>query len=235
MTAITIIVIAIVLYVLGTVGYLYLQIKWLTIDLYFLRFKIEDHPILITMVDDVFKKITEEEGIRVFYKTIDELNEGVIKEEEKALALYVHCKDEDIEINKKFRQEIDELERKWHRPYKEICKIIGTDTKIREDTFILPRIILCKEQIQKFGLLSFYGTHFHELGHHFAIKANGDCTENAANIEGYKLVLKHLPYFFQLFTGITLRDRIGLPELTVREKLRAYYQYLIYLRIKNKK
>ena len=108
--------------------------------------------------------------------------------------------------------------------------------RLIEDDFVLPKILLCREMTMKYGgLLSLYATHFHEFGHHFAIKQCGDRSEEAADKYGYKLIEENLPYFFKLFPYINYTHRLKTAELTIRETLRAYWQYWQYLRIKNKK
>jgi hypothetical protein len=223
--------------VIGTFTYFPLKLKWLNLQLYFLQFKIEEHPILIVMVDDVLQKICKEEGIRVFHKTYEEINKGVTEKKDEAVGLYVHAKD--AEHQKKcddVRLTIERLERQWRQPYKDICKIAGVECDIEEDSFILPKILICKEKAMKYGgLLSYYSTYFHEIGHHLAIKANGDKSELAADTEAYKLITKNLPDFFRLFPYIDYEYRLNLPKLTFKKKLKLYYQYWQYLRIKNKK
>jgi hypothetical protein len=107
---------------------------------------------------------------------------------------------------------------------------------MKEDTLIVPRILICKEETMKFGgLVSYYSTYFHEFGHHFAIKANGDRSELAADTEAYRLVCENLPDFFQLFSHINFEYRLKLSELTIKKRLILYYHYWQYLRIKNQK
>ena len=222
--------------ILCMVGYFYISLYWLNLDLYFLKFDISKHPILIAMIEDVLQKIGDKEGVKVFYKSYEDLNKNYPEEKDKAVGLYVYTLD--AEHQKKtddFRREIEAVEKRWRKPYNEVCKFVGCDSFIEEDSFILPKILLCKEQILKYGLLSYYSTYFHEFGHHFAIKANGDRSEEGADIMGYKLVTENLPFYFQLFSYINFRHRIKSGELTIKEKLIAYYGYWRYTRIKNSK
>ena len=128
------------------------------------------------------------------------------------------------------------MEKKWKRPYKDICDFFGNECNMKEDTLIVPKILICKEETIKFGgLLSYYSTYFHEFGHHFAIKANNDRSELAADTVAYRLVIENLPDFFRLFSYINFEYRLNLPKPTFKEKLKLYYHYWQYLRIKNQK
>ena len=223
--------------VIGMLTYFTVSLTWIGLRIYFLKFKIEEHPILIAMIEDVLQRICKEEGIRVFHKTHEEINKGVTEKKEEAVGLYVHAKD--AEHQKKYddvRQVIEKLEKKWKLPYKELCIIAGVEYNVEEDSYVLPKILLCKEKAEKYGgLLSYYSTYFHEIGHHFAIKANGDRSEEAADLIGYKLVHENLPFFFQIFPYINFHYRLKKDDLTTKELLKAYFQYWQYLRIKNKK
>ncbi len=205
------------------------------INIYFLVFKLEKHPILIKMIEDIFQRICKEEGIGVFYKNYAELNPEGIKNDEEALGRYIYTTDADWQkkINK-LLIEIENLENKYNMPYHRLCKLVGSEKIINKEIFVLPRILLCNEQTKKYGLLSYYSTHFHELGHHFAVKTMGNHTENDANIIAQKLIIENLPFFFQLFPFMDFRYSIG-NKLKLTEKIRAYYEFLLYLRVKNKK
>ena len=205
--------------------------------MYFLFFKLEKHPMLIAMLEDVFQRICKEEGIRVFQKTYEELNANEPNEKDKTLGMYVYTLDSEHQQKmNKCLVEIEELEIKWKMPYKKLCQFVGHDTTIGKEDFVLPRILLCKkEEIEKYGLLTYYCTQFHELGHHFAGKENGKHGEDDANRIAYRLMAQNFPYFFQLIPFINFRYRLNMKELTMKEKLRAYIEYLQYLRVKNKK
>lgn len=224
-------------FVIGMLVYLFIEIRWLGLSIYFMKFRIEGHPMLIMMVEDVLERLGKEENVPVFYKTYEELNKNETNEKEKAVGMYVHSAS--AEHQKKCDdalQEIRQMERDWRKPYNEICRLVGVESRLIEDDFVLPKILLCREMTMKYGgLLSLYATHFHEFGHHFAIKQCGDRSEEAADKYGYKLIEENLPYFFKLFPYINYTHRLKTAELTIRETLRAYWQYWQYLRIKNKK
>lgn len=236
-TAFTIFIILMFTGVIGMITYFSVSLKWISLTIYFLQFKLEKHPILIAMLDDVLQRLSTEENVPVFHKSYEELNEDYPEDRDKAVGMYVHSAN--LEHQKKCDdalQEVRNLEKKWNRPYKDICEFLGTECNMKEDTLIVPKILMCKEETMKYGgLLSYYSTYFHEFGHHFAIKANGDRSELAADTQGHRLVSENLPDFFRLFPYINFEHRLKLPELTLKERFTLYYHYWQYLRIKNKK
>ena len=219
------IIFTIILFLIGTISII--SLYWLKIDMYFLLFKLEKHPMLIAMLEDVFQRICKEEGIRVFQKTYEELNADKPNEEDKALGKYIYTLDAEHQQKlNKCLNEIEELEIKWRMPYKKLCQFVGHDTTVDKEDFVLPRILLCKkEEVEKYGLLTYYNTQFHELGHHFAGKEIGKHTEDDANKIAYRLMIQNFPYFFQLIPFINFHYRTNMKELTSREKLRAYVEY----------
>jgi len=230
-------IIAIILGLIVVVGITaaFLSIFLLSLDLYFIRLKIENHPVLKVMVDDVLEAICRKEGIRVYHKTYDVINKDKEKEEEKALGMYIYTLD--IEHQNKMNDtlaKVEELELEYKRSYKDICVLSGVKSNLTKEDFVLPKIWLCDEKLLAFGWNSYYSTYFHELGHHFAIKRLQDKhEEDEANKEARQLVLQYLPFFFQLFPFYRFEYRLKLPELTRKEKARAYYGYLKYY-LKNK-
>jgi hypothetical protein len=217
--------------------YIGISYKLLKIRIYFLKFKIVDHPILITMVEDIFQRICKEQGITIFYKTYDELNPPETPEEQRVLGRYIYARNQEQEDKiKNSLKEVEALEAEWHMSYEQLCKRVGSKTTLKKEDFILPRILLCKDEIEMYGLDYYYGTHFHELGHHFASKEMGEHNEDDANRYGSKIVRENLPIFFQLFPLISLGYRFKeMPEFSFKDRLKAYHQYYIYLRVKNKK
>ena len=214
----------------------YVWLRWLKIEIYFLKLKLEDHPILIKMVDDVLEGIRSGYDIPVFYKSFAELNKNYTEKKDMALGLYIHSKNPDhVEKSRNALKEIDEFEKKWNKPFRQICKLVGADGVADREDFIIPRIELCTDESKKYGLCSFYATYFHELGHHIAIITADDSSEEAADAIGNQLVYDKLPFFFQLMPIISFRYRVNKPNLTTIERLRAYYQFWQYLRIRNKK
>jgi hypothetical protein len=202
----------------------------LHIDLFFLRFKLENHPVLVNMIENAISVICEEEGIKTFYKTCEQINPKGTKEEDIALGMYIYTlDDEHKQKSKKALIEIEKLEKDYNKSYSEICKLVGVDNSIEKEDFMYPRIVLCHEKLIAFGLKSYYSTYFHELGHHFAIKESGGVTtETDADIQARNLIFERLPYFFQLIPYFRFEYRLKLKEMSFNEKMNAYIGYLSY-------
>jgi hypothetical protein len=212
---------------LCVLGYAFLHLFWLGLELRFLRFKLEDHPALIELIESVLQRITTEQNLPVFYKTYEEINAKKEKGKE-ALGVYVYSRDVDHKKkNEKTLQKIRNLEKKYNRPYKDICKLFGEECNIEEDSFIYPKILLCHKEAEVYGLLAFYSTYFHEIGHHFAITLNNDESEEAADRIAREMVRDNLPYFFQLLPFIGYTHRLK-EEPTVWEKIKGYWNYYRY-------
>lgn len=203
----------------------------LHLDLYFLRFKIDRHPVLRALVDDVIAQICREENLKTFYKTYEQLNEGVENENDKALGHYIYTLDEAYQKKVDDALEfIEGLELQYKRSYKDVCILVGAKTTLNKEDFVLPRILMCTDKLLEFGANSYYSTYFHELGHHFMIKETHDRhTEDDANRRARALVLERLPFFFQLFPYFTFEYRIDdVPELKFWMKVKACWGYLKY-------
>jgi hypothetical protein len=212
---------------LCAMGFALLQVTWLGLQVRFLRFKLEQHPALIKMIDDVLLRITTEQNLPVFYKTYEELNKGRGGTEEKkeALGMYVYTRDPEHQKNcDNTLRKIRELEKKYRKSYRDICKFAGEETNVQEDSFVLPKILLCHEEAQKFGLLAFYSTYFHEIGHHYAITLNNDESEEAADRIAREMVRTNLPYFFTILPFIDYRYKLE-DEPTIKVRLKAYWDY----------
>lgn len=224
------IILGIIIIGLGIGG---LMIVFIDIDLYFLNFNFNNHPKLLMILENTLQNICDEEGIKVFHKTYEEININVTDENKKSLGKYIYS------INQEYQQtldkllvDIEELEIKYKMSYKELCEFVGYKTVGNKENFILPRILLCDIELKKLGIGSYYYTFFHELGHHFAIKTMGmEHSENDADKYGYMLMMQRLPYYFQLF--FYFRDKSDKEELTGKEKLKGYISYLKYLIKKN--
>jgi hypothetical protein len=202
----------------------------ISIDLYFLNLKIEKHPKLLAIIENTLQKICDEEGIKFFHKTFEEINANTPENNDKVVGRYVYTIDQEYQqkINKSLA-EIEVLETKYKMPYKKLCAFVGYETPIDKENYVLPRIQLCDDELKKYGMISYYTTFFHELGHHFAVKEIGsEHNENDANIIGDRLINQRLPYYFRLFFG--LRCRLEKDELTWKEKLVSYIGYLKYLK-----
>lgn len=77
-----------------------IQFYILSIDLYFMKFKMGKHPVLIKLVDDLLKSICYDEKITVFNKSFDELNKDVKDDNEKVVGTYVYCSSVSSHYNK---------------------------------------------------------------------------------------------------------------------------------------
>lgn len=204
---------------------------FLNVEIYFLKFKLEEHPKLLTIIENMVQNICIEESIKVFHKTFEELNIGTIDENKKAVGRYVYTIDQEYQqrINKSL-DEIEELEVKYKMPYKQLCAFVGHETTIDKENFVLPRILLCDEELKKYGWKSYYDTFFHELGHHFAVKEIGtEHNEIDADKYAYILIKQSLPFYFRLIFDFQFRYRLDKTELAGKEKLIAYISYLKYL------
>jgi hypothetical protein len=227
----------IILLVFGSILFLaFIYVGKISLELLFMRISLNNHPVLKALVDDVLDNICKEEGIKMFHKAYDELNAGVEDEKKKALGMYVYTlnMEHQISIRRTYLEVVD-LEKKYNKTYKEICEEAGIETTATAEDFYLPRILLCPDALLKFGANNYYGTYFHELGHHFAVKEIGKHTEEDANKYGRKIILERLPFFFQLFPEFSFEFREGIDfELSMKETLRAYWGYLKYY-LKNRK
>ena len=124
-------------FVIGMLVYLFIEIRWLGLSIYFMKFRIEGHPMLIMMVEDVLERLGKEENVPVFYKTYEELNKNETNEKEKAVGMYVHSAS--AEHQKKCDdalQEIRQMERDWRKPYNEICRLVGVESRLIEVSFV---------------------------------------------------------------------------------------------------
>lgn len=206
-------------------------ISWLSIDLYFMQLEIENHPVLHDLLETTLQAICKEENIRVFHKSYDEMNK---KHNTDAVGRYEYT------INKEFQEKMDNaladieaLERKYHQSYEKMCADAGVATEGKE-CFVLPQIQLCDESLLVYGLKTYYTTFFHELGHHFVEKEHLEQSEEAADKKALELVLKRLPFFFQLMPYFRFKYSLNTPELTLKERKTALLQYAKYY-IKNRK
>lgn len=197
---------------------------WSLVKIYFLRFKLENHPILINLIEEKLKSICEKEGIHVYMKTYDELNQNVENEDNKAVGKYCYTLDEEYQkLANKIIASCNKL--KTYENYKSSMyyEIIERAT--------LPRILLCKEYvINRFGLGSYYSIYLHELGHHFAAKElKNNHSEIDADRYAHKIALKELPLFLQLTYHFNFKYQLGNTELSFFKKIQALLQFVIYL------
>jgi hypothetical protein len=205
---------------------------WFSVDTYFMCFKFEKHPKLIAMLDSVAHEICDEEGIGVFNKSYAEVNKDKPKGEE-AVGMYIYTLDEEYQqkVNKNYK-EIRDLEEKYGMSYERICRVVGVDSTTTAEDFILPKILLCKDSLLKWGWSSYYSTFFHEIGHHFAAKELGKHTEEDADRYAYKIIKERLPIYFQLFYGWHFEYKLKV-SMKRKDIVIAHISYLQYLIEKN--
>jgi len=205
----------------------------ISLTLYFLKFDFKKHPVLINYVEHVLQIISNNENINIFNVDYDEMNANETNPNEFAVGLYVHMPTENQKRIDELLVEIENFEKRYGMPIDKICLMVGTKP-INKKRYQYPHILLAKEQLMKYGLANYYSTHFHELGHHFAIKLNNDRSEKTANEMARNIILKHLPFYFQLFYNFRFEFQLDLPKMSAKEKFLAYYGYLKYY-VKNYK
>lgn len=205
------------------------------IEMYFLHFDIEKHPLLIQKINNVLETICKEQGITVFQVSYDELNENQPDPNKRAVGKYIYSTDPDYNKNiKEILADVLEIERKYGKPYHVLCQEVGVKI-VRKERFVIPRIMMCAD-LEHFSnsLCSYYGTYFHELGHHFAHIELGEDgnTEEAADRCAGKLVKQYLPLYFLLFFRFGYWFREYGATLNWKENIKAHIQFLFYLKEK---
>ena len=202
-------------------------------DIYFLSFKLEDHPKILKLLEDTLYKICDEEGVKVFNRDFLELNEGVDDPNERAVGRYIYTTNPTHQerCNNAVR-EIEELERNHKTPVEKLS-VVEQKIIAQKESLTIPRIELCKEyQFKNYGQISYFGTFFHELGHHFAAKTIGEHNEEDADKCALHLIQTRLPRFYQLFMTWHFEYRIaGHKGLTRREKILGYIDYFRFNRL----
>jgi len=201
----------------------------LSVDLYFMSFKLEKHPKIQEMLEDVAYTICREEGIGIFHEDYKAMNVDSEKGDE-AVGRYTYT------TNRKYQETVDAsrmrvevLESQYDKPYEEVCKIVGFETNKKKSDFVLPRITLCNS-LREFGLTTYFSTFFHEIGHHFAVKEMGsDHDEKDADIYARKIMMERLPLFVQLIYTFHYNYRLNKDMLVRKQKVVAYLDYLKYL------
>jgi len=208
-------------------------------QLYFLNLKLQDHPLLIEKINKVLNDICTAENLKVFHVSYEELNKDEINPKSNAIGRYVYSSN--LEMALKTIDEVKEsmrrTELKYGKPYNELCIEAGLEP-IDEERLHIPRIMMCGDMKHFFGLESYYGTYFHELGHHFVVKTIGaeiNHTEEDADMWAAKLIKEHLPSYFMLFFSFPYRFKeYGLKLTTTKEKIKAFVEFLGYLKEKRK-
>lgn len=207
-------------------------------SLYFLRLKLENHPLLIQKVEKVLNDICTAENIAVFHVPYEVLNEGVNEPKSKAIGRYVYSTDleKTLKTIEEIKADMRAMELKHGKPYNTLCIEAGL-TPPDEKRLHMPRILLTGEMEKYGGLEYYFGTYFHELGHHFVVKNIGatvDHTEEDADKYAAELVKNHLPHYFLFFFSFAYRFKLTGISLTKKEKIKAFIEFLGYLKEKRK-
>jgi hypothetical protein len=204
----------------------FLALSYLKVSMYFLDFKLENHPALAKKIENVAYGICKQEGITVFDKTFEEININKTKEEDKAVGMYIYTTDGEYQKTlNRCLNEIEIMEKEYRLSYKEICKLVGHDTTCDKEDFILPKILIAKN-LKNLGLTYYYCTFFHELGHHFAYKEMGVHTEADADRHAGILFRKYLPPYVLLIHSFSYSYARGEYKLNYKEKIIAFLKYL---------
>ena len=201
----------------------------LSVDLYFMSFKLEKHPKIQEMLEDVAYTICREEGIGIFHEDYKAMNVDSEKGHE-AIGRYTYTtvKAYQETVNASLMR-VEVLEKQYDKPYEEVCKIVGFETDKKKSDFVLPRITLCNS-LREFGLTTYFSTFFHEIGHHFAVKDLGsNHNETDADTYARKIMMEKFPLFVQLIYTFHYNHRLNEKMLTRKTKLLAYVGYLKYL------
>ncbi len=199
--------------------YAVIQATILSIELYFLTFKLDKYPHFLNVIDATLRKICKDENIAVFDKTYNEINTD---DKGDAIGKYIYTLNDDYKVLvKNSLRKIEEIEKEYNKPYEEICEMLNIEEYTKKEELLIPRILLAKDTLKKFGYLDYYKTFIHELGHHFAANDIGKHTEEDADNYGNKLTLKHFPQFFVLFLG----RGSYINKLSIREKIKLYLNF----------
>ena len=222
MILITLLILSLIMVIIG--------FFYITIDLYFMGFKIEKHPVLVKKVNDLLQSICDEEKIGVFNKSFDELNKDEQDNDKKAVGKYIYCSSITyLDKVKKLLFDIKTMELEYNMPYEEICHMKNIPTKYNKEELTYPRIYLCDDYLMIWGLVYYHNTFFHEIGHHFAIKKIGtEHTEEDANKIARQIILDKLPFFFQLIPNYSYEHIVDDVKLSLGKKIIAYLDYLKY-------
>lgn len=200
-----------------------------SINLYFMSFKLEKHPKILEMLEDLVYTICREESIGVFHEDFKVMNAGAEKGHE-ALGRYTYTTNKEFQetINAS-RMRVEALESEYNEPYERVCEIVGFKNNKKKSDFVLPRITMCNS-LRDVGLTSYYSTFFHEIGHHFAVKDLGsNHSETDADFYSRKIVRERLPLFVQLIYTFHYNYRLNEKMLKNKERMLAYFGYLRYL------
>lgn len=217
----------ITLFVLLLISLIFLYI--IQFNIFILLFDFKKYPSLIEVLEKTAINICKKENISVFIKTYDELNINISNEDNKALGKYIYVTDVEYlnSLNKTLKQ-INDLEKKYHKTYEEICKLANYESNIIKEELHYPKILLCSIEDRFYNIKYYYGTFFHEIGHHFSIKLNNDNSEEGADAMAWDLIQTRLPNYFQLIYELYFTYKIK-SNLKGFRRLFAYLNFLRFL------
>jgi len=191
---------------------------------YFLFFKLEKHPKIIEFIFKKLDEICKKEKIFVYDYSYNELNKDIENFVDLILGRYIYTYDN--EYQEKINEYIDIINKlsKNDEEYKDYSK-----TNKNFKSLVLPRIEICNaydnERIKLGGMISYFITYLHELGHHFAFKNMGKHTERDADYYAYQIIKNEFPMFFRLIYDFRFKNE----KMSIKEKIVGMFQFLKYL------
>lgn len=196
----------------------------LLIKLYFLGFRLKNHPQLIKLLDDTIEKICKLNNIDVYYLTEHDIIQYKIVEKVNFIGLYRSYKN--IDSANYFNEKLNKL----RQDYGDVINndIIMNYLRLQ---YKLPQIIINIDEINVDKPETYYYVLFHELGHHYARLNELSDSEDDADLMGYMLVKKYLPKYFQLFyyftSYFTINNNMSIDDnLSIPEKIIAIIEFL---------
>lgn len=143
-----------------------------------------DNPILIAHIQKIAKKLAEDEGVKVYFVSFDELNVNETEEEKNAVGKFIYLTDNNVETVHKLM-----LVQNFYK---------NRDNGNIPQKFIYPRIELTTNDIFVF---------IHELGHYFLYKRGMIQSEAGANFYCEEFFDNYLPPFFKWIYQIDINIR----------------------------
>jgi hypothetical protein len=187
-----------------------------------IKFKLEDHPEIMLMVETIKNEFVEKYQLPIFYLSDAYLNRDVEKPEERANGMYRYVRNGEYKkVLKEYREAIKELLNSG-LPYPSI-----EHQKYYEFERLLPRVEIVVENEYttsfKSKKLAQYMTTFHEFGHHL-IEVNGEeQTEERASELGITYLKDRLPKWTRVYLNYSY-EVYGLKT----EQNRCLYYFLKY-------
>ena len=199
-----------------------ISIYKLSVEIYFLNFKLNKHPYIENLIRTKLYQIAENEGVPVFELPINQVNNNKIrKKEDRTCGVYVSL-NEDNEKNRKLIREMQEtynkiikLEQNFKKSYNDLYHSIYEEAPlINKHEYCVPRIEIGIENGNKnnWDKIYFYKTFAHELGHHFAITRENNNSEERADEIAEEIIYNNTPKYFKLIYGSIFNTKISNKE-----------------------